>query len=141
MLRSDVTTTSVRALSETHDHGKYSIAPPSQYRFPRASAHGVNKSGTQLEARIASRIRTPGVFSIENTARIPSVRFVAVMCSEEPGRFTARSANIHREEPGSHVSRKRPMKSLIPSPEFIPQQFMKSAMRSSSMSATTRMSK
>ena len=94
MPKSDVTTTSVRRLSRTHDHGKYSIAPPSQYMLPRASVHGVINKGIQLDARIASKIRIPDVFPVENTVSVPSVRLVAVMVSEYPGRFAVRSANV-----------------------------------------------
>ena len=114
--------TSVSALSaaERCSHGYGSRIAPSQYRSPAASTHGVKKNGMLQDTRIASRIRIDGVVSALNHATVPRVTFVAVIPNRTPGRADARSANVHAEQPGSHVSRKRPNTANPSSPEFTP---------------------
>jgi hypothetical protein len=77
-----------------------------------------------LDARVASKIRIVGVVVALNTATDPRVTLVAMIVNVWPGRAAARSANVHFDAPGSHVSMTDPKNVTIASPEFTPQVFM-----------------
>jgi hypothetical protein len=115
-----ITSVSARSAADRCSHGYGSRIAPSQYRSPSGPTHGVKKNGILHDTRTASRIRIPGVVSSLNHASAPRVTFVAVTANRRPGRAAARSANVHEEHPGSHVSRKRPNTANPSSPEFTP---------------------
>lgn len=82
-----------------------------------------------MDARNASTIRTVGVVSVENNNGPPRDTAVVRKPNVCPGRFVARSANVHVDDPGSHVSTKQAMQSTSASPELTPHAFQKSANR------------
>lgn len=125
--------TRVCALSFIWIHGHSSVIPPSQYISPHGEIHGVNMNGMADDARIASRIRRLGVVSCEKTSRRRLLKFVADIPRNISGLSLRKSAKVHLEDPGSHVSTIPPTYAFNASPSESPHVVVKFVTTSSSI--------